>query len=50
MANPMIEKIVDTLKNAGKIPREHTGKMILTIDFSQGGVNNAELALTEKIK
>jgi hypothetical protein len=50
MANPLVQKIVDMLKNGGKIPPEHTGKMILTVDFSQGGINKAELAVTETMK
>jgi len=50
MAHPLIKKLLDLLREAGKIPPQYTGKVTLTLNIAQGGVSEAEVTLTEKIR
>jgi hypothetical protein len=49
MKKSVAKEIVDILKQSGKIAAEYTGKVLITVDISQGGVNNAHLLINEKL-
>jgi hypothetical protein len=50
MKNGVLQKIVDILRQTGKISPQYTGKLIVTMNLSQGGVNDGTLETNEKLK
>lgn len=43
-------KLLEELKSTGKVPADHTGKVTLVLNVSQGGLQDADLSVNEKIK
>jgi len=50
MKSGFLQKIVDILRQSGKISPQYTGKVTLTVNLSQGGVNDGTLDTSEKLK
>ena len=50
MSVSLIKKIIDIMREAGKIPEKYTGKITLEINLSQGGVNEARLTVPETLR
>ena len=50
MKNSLLQKVIDILRQSGKIPAQYTGKVVLVVNISQGGVSDATLITHEKMK
>jgi hypothetical protein len=51
MASPVwVQKVLAILKEQGKVPENHTGEAVLTLNIGQGGLNSAKITVTETIK
>lgn len=45
-----LTNLLKDLKREGKLPVEFTGKLLVTVNVSQGGIQDAELTMGEKIR
>jgi len=49
MATTLAQKIINLLREAGKIPPQHTGKIIFEASTNQGGVTESEISIKLKV-
>lgn len=45
-----LKQILDILKKEGKVPANHTGKVNISYNLSQGGIQDVEVNSGEKFK
>ena len=50
MNHPIIKKILIILSEYGKLPEKHSGEINIKINMNEGGISQATLSVTEKLK
>ena len=50
MKKPVTKDILDLLKNTATIRQDMTGKVIIVLHLTQGGLNDSSLSVIQKLK